>query len=345
MPKVLDSVTMPIKKNGTKTDETFINNPKSTAPQFSASTAYTVGQYVFYNKKLYRFTAAHAAGAWNASHVTEVTVGSEIASLKEDLADLQPVPITMTSGYYIALNGSTADISNPTTAASYSYAVVDCSEGDIFTINGTGGGSPRVYGFIDNNGTILAKAAASITVSDLLIFAPANSAKLIINDNSGKTSYKGATTFVLGSFISDLSTYVNPYYLHSTDDLNDFKTPGVYIANTGDFPVNYPQSYAETQKLIGFILVYYISIPNAITYTAQMVIDYKNHVYVRRCNSSGTWNTWTELASHDEVTTAITNITTAYTNAIKTVHALSAKIFQRVGCIGDSYTRGYISYD
>ena len=89
MAKVLDSLTLPIKKNGVVSNETLVNNPLSTAGQFSASTAYSVGQYVYYDKKLYRFTTAHAAGAWNASHVTEVTVASELADLKEDTTELK----------------------------------------------------------------------------------------------------------------------------------------------------------------------------------------------------------------------------------------------------------------
>lgn len=89
MARVLDSVTMPIKKNGTTTPQEYINNPKSTAPQFSASTAYAVGQYVFYNKKLYRFKAAHAAGAWNSTHVDEVTVASELSAHGADLTQLK----------------------------------------------------------------------------------------------------------------------------------------------------------------------------------------------------------------------------------------------------------------
>ena len=49
------------------------------APAFDETIAYTVGQYVTYtNGKLYRFTADHAAGVWNSSHVTAVTVGKEL---------------------------------------------------------------------------------------------------------------------------------------------------------------------------------------------------------------------------------------------------------------------------
>ena len=76
-------------------DGTYVNNPESTAGQFSASKAYAIGDHVFYNRKLYKFTSAHAAGAWNAAHVTEVTIGSEIKALdgevgaiKNDFAEL-----------------------------------------------------------------------------------------------------------------------------------------------------------------------------------------------------------------------------------------------------------------
>ena len=49
------------------------------APAFSSSTAYTAGQYVTYTDgKLYRFISDHAAGVWNSSHVTVVTVGDEL---------------------------------------------------------------------------------------------------------------------------------------------------------------------------------------------------------------------------------------------------------------------------
>ena len=48
------------------------------ASDFSTSTAYAIGDYVIYNGVLYRFTAAHSAGAWDANDVTAVTVSSEL---------------------------------------------------------------------------------------------------------------------------------------------------------------------------------------------------------------------------------------------------------------------------
>ena len=48
------------------------------APAFSAETAYTAGEYVTYESKLYKFTTDHAAGAWDVSDVTEVTVTDDL---------------------------------------------------------------------------------------------------------------------------------------------------------------------------------------------------------------------------------------------------------------------------
>ena len=58
-----------------------------TADAFSTSADYAAGDYVTYNGSLYKFTAAHTAGAWNASHVTAVIVTDEITDLKDDLSE------------------------------------------------------------------------------------------------------------------------------------------------------------------------------------------------------------------------------------------------------------------
>lgn len=48
------------------------------APAFSAETAYTAGEYVTYESKLYKFTTDHVAGVWDVSDVTEVTVSDDL---------------------------------------------------------------------------------------------------------------------------------------------------------------------------------------------------------------------------------------------------------------------------
>lgn len=56
------------------------------APTFSTSTAYTTGQFVWYSGALYRFTADHAAGSWNASQVAAAVVANDLAG---DVSDLK----------------------------------------------------------------------------------------------------------------------------------------------------------------------------------------------------------------------------------------------------------------
>ena len=70
--KSLKSITFPQLGNTYKIPELASN--------FSASTAYAAGDYVIYSGKLYRFTAAHSAGAWNAAHVTEAKLAADLAS-------------------------------------------------------------------------------------------------------------------------------------------------------------------------------------------------------------------------------------------------------------------------
>lgn len=48
---------------------------------FSAAKAYAVGDYAIHENVLYKFTAAKAAGAWDASKVQAVTVASELCEL------------------------------------------------------------------------------------------------------------------------------------------------------------------------------------------------------------------------------------------------------------------------
>lgn len=60
---------------------------------FSTSKAYSAGDYVIQDvsgtNKLFKFTQAHPAGAWNANHVIEVNVGSEFTALKTELDTLK----------------------------------------------------------------------------------------------------------------------------------------------------------------------------------------------------------------------------------------------------------------
>lgn len=63
------------------------------APEFSSSTAYSAGQYVMYNSTLYRFTTDHAAGEWVGTDATAEAVAPKIASMEEEITNIEPVYI------------------------------------------------------------------------------------------------------------------------------------------------------------------------------------------------------------------------------------------------------------
>lgn len=52
------------------------------ASEFSPSTPYAKGKWVWHNGVLYEFTSAHAAGAWTGTDVTSVVIGDEVNELK-----------------------------------------------------------------------------------------------------------------------------------------------------------------------------------------------------------------------------------------------------------------------
>ncbi len=65
-------------------------------PEFVTMQAYAVGEDVFYDRRLYKFTAAHAAGAWNAEHVREFSIkeycDALVNALQEGLESGSVVP-------------------------------------------------------------------------------------------------------------------------------------------------------------------------------------------------------------------------------------------------------------
>lgn len=73
----------------TQNGEDFTINDPNVANEFSTGMAYAIGDHVTYQGNLYVFTAAHSAGAWNAAHVTQVTIGGELKEKEQEISDLK----------------------------------------------------------------------------------------------------------------------------------------------------------------------------------------------------------------------------------------------------------------
>lgn len=74
------------KQVGVDNEDLWLNGDESTvtAAAFSATDAYSVGDYCTKDGNLYTCTAAHAAGAWNADHFKAVTADADVDFLKLD---------------------------------------------------------------------------------------------------------------------------------------------------------------------------------------------------------------------------------------------------------------------
>lgn len=84
------------------------------AEDFSTSKAYAIGDWVIYNSTLYRFTSAHAAGAWNASEATATDVEDEVAAVKA------VIPAAQVNADWNASSGVAKILNKPTLPSVFS---------------------------------------------------------------------------------------------------------------------------------------------------------------------------------------------------------------------------------
>lgn len=75
--------------------------------------------------------------------------------------------------------GDTIDYT-PIYSSSRLFGVFQVSQSDVFKITGSGGNASRLWCFVDSNDVVLSRSAADLSITDLILVAPANG-KLIIN--------------------------------------------------------------------------------------------------------------------------------------------------------------------
>ena len=146
----------------------------------------TINGYDYY--PLLRSEAKRLAQELNGiKGVTIPAIDGSVSLIETDLMDVEVSEIPFTVGKYI--NQSLEEVEEST----FKYAKIACVAGDIFTINcSTDRSAARYYIFIDASNNILYIAPSGVqSVSWKEITAPDNAAYLILNDNSGRKSYKG----------------------------------------------------------------------------------------------------------------------------------------------------------
>lgn len=157
------------------------------APTFSNTTAYSAGTYAWYSGTLYRFTADHAAGSWTGSDAVAVVIGTELTSLKSAFNNSTGNTIidSWVMGKRLATNGDSVDFNSPSSSSTSAYQVVDCQEGDVFTLTGKGTHSTyRLWCWCETDGTIVSRPSSNLDYNCVEITCPENATKLVVNVNT-----------------------------------------------------------------------------------------------------------------------------------------------------------------
>lgn len=147
---------------------------------------------------------------------------SEVLSLAVAMDEgIIPIPITYPRKY---INTGTDPIPipfSPTNSSNFDSIVVECSEGDVFTINAVPNSiNTMAWTFVDSSGNILTHSTVNSTTSpkyNAIISAPATAAYLIINNRRATdpdaVSYYGKSKYVKpsgGIPASDLAPGIIP---------------------------------------------------------------------------------------------------------------------------------------
>lgn len=102
------------------------------------------------------------------------------AEIKEDLTEFTG------NKSFKYLKDKNIVISNPLVQGNsqgWESAIIECSEGDIFYIKGSGGGSPRLWMFSNSEGTVLNASVENLNTQEFIkIIAPQNAHYLSVNN-------------------------------------------------------------------------------------------------------------------------------------------------------------------
>ena len=183
------------------------------ANEFSTSTSYTIGQYVIYEQKLYKFIADHTAGAWNSAHVEQKKLANVVSDLSNvvdefgitiqttDWSNSSPYTYTYTDARI--LQQSSVDVaytnnSTDTTAFWIDYEVPVGGGGIVFTADDKPTGSIGVCVKILNTEATLSIQSRAEDISTEAVSGAENVEEALSTLNSRVGANTVAVTTVQG---------------------------------------------------------------------------------------------------------------------------------------------------
>ena len=170
------------------------------------------------------------AGVTTDTEVTDIRVGADGvtdttagASVRRQFTNLKSALnrvtgngiIEKTSGYYINVTASQASIDAPIANVNYSYSLIECTEGDKFTVSAEVSSAVRAWAFIKSDKSTLIASSGGANANSIVLTAPKDTAYLVINDNGGNISYVGEVIRnSLSTLIDDSQKLQEANYFH-----------------------------------------------------------------------------------------------------------------------------------
>lgn len=131
-----------------------------------------VDGYAIFNLSLNSYNGDSSLNVTHLLQVANRNLGDILLKLGDE--NVKSNVIKGKALYLDKKTGTVIDINATTTSATYGHIVVPLLAGEQVTISGTGGGSPRLWGFLDKNYVLQRTSAASITETDLTLTALQN---------------------------------------------------------------------------------------------------------------------------------------------------------------------------
>jgi hypothetical protein len=206
------------------------------APAFSTDKNYVAGQYVTYDGGLYRFNTVHS-GAWSASDVDAVDIGTELKTLNDSISDIDSADsLFLNGGNALNLSDITencririSDGAETSANTFFSTGFIPVRQGKIVTINHTYDSSTYGSVFYDDQKNKVAGYPS--TASNKEMIAPAGSAffRTIFLNSDSQTASVFITTPLIDSIENRLS---------NTEDITSKVESNMYSAFDIDWGVN-----------------------------------------------------------------------------------------------------------
>lgn len=151
-------------------------------------------------------------------------LASEVSSIS-DILGIEEVNFAYTTNITTGVGvGNVVDLTQQR-VTNYKSALISCSEGDFYLINGTGGNNPRLWAFLNSNNQVITCADTNATESWLLLVAPKGASTLVLNQSTDLPCFKIPKNLTQGmsvnykEFIQNKSIQLGKYIVGQTVDI------------------------------------------------------------------------------------------------------------------------------